>query len=73
MPLFLPQWASAAEIQNADPRSREAVPSKDGCGGRRRLLGRRTARCLSPWMPASDSGFYSHRVMWVDARELNFD
>ena len=28
---------------SADPRSREAVPSEEGCGGRRRLLRRRAA------------------------------
>ena len=48
-PIFLAiQMNSAENIHrllqyNANPRSREAVPSEDGSGGRRRILRRRTA------------------------------
>ena len=47
-PIFLAIRSNSAEnvhrlLQySADPRSREAVPTEEGCGGRRRLLRRRT-------------------------------
>ena len=48
-PIFLAIQMNSAENMhrllqyNANPRSREAVPSEEGSGGRRRILRRRTA------------------------------